>query len=314
MTTLDHLDRWLAEGTLSTLQHDAIAPLVRRQRVSVFVELNALLYLGVLCFAAGLAWTANVYAAQWGDAAILAPATALVAGCLYYCFSRAAAYSPVHVPAPSLAFDYVLYLACLVFAIELGYVEYRFHLIEARWDDALLASAAAYFLFAYRFDNRFVLSLGIATLGGWFGVRVAHASFFVAESSRLYALAYGLVVGAAGGVLYAGRIKQHFLESYLHVAANVVLAALLWGDLAGGAASPWFVALLAASAAAIVGGIRFRRFAFVVYGVGYGYIGVSRLVLNSIHDASSMLSYIVFSAGLVVIGLVVLARKFGREA
>ena len=307
-----YLDRWLATGTITPAQHQALGALVRRERMSVFVELNALLYVGVLSFVAGLAWTARTYSAQWGDAAILVPATAVVGGCLYYCFSRGAPFSTHETPPQGLVFDYVLYLGCLVFGVELGYVEYRFNLLQGQWDYYLLASAILYFGLAYRFDNRFVLSLGIATLGGWFGVRLSHSTF-VGSSLRLPALTYGIIVALAGTALHARDIKRHFVETYLHVAANVVLATMTSGVLDGAALSPWFAGLVLASAAAIAGGVRARRFAFVVYGVVYGYIGVSRELLRVLPGVTATLYYFVLSAGLVIVGLIVLSRRFGRE-
>lgn len=308
----EYLDRWLAAGTITPEQHQTLGALVRRERLSIFVELNALLYLGVLSFVAGLAWTANTYSAQWGDAAILVPATAVVVGCLYYCFSRGASFSRHETPSQGLVFDYVLYLGCLVFGVELGYVEYRFNLLQGQWDYYLLLSAILYFGLAYRFDNRFVLSLGIATLGGWFGVRLSHSTF-VGSSLRLPALAYGIIVGLVGTALQARDIKRHFFETYLHVAANVVLATLTSGVLDSAALSLWFAGLVLASAAAIAGGVRARRFAFVVYGAIYGYVGVSRELLREVRGETAMLYYFVISAGLVIIGLIVLSRRFGRE-
>ena len=68
----------------------------------------------------------------------------------------------------------MLYLGCLILAVELGYIESRFHPFGDGWDHSLLLAAAVFFLLAYRFDNRFVLSLALSSLGGWFGVRVAH--------------------------------------------------------------------------------------------------------------------------------------------
>ena len=308
----EYLDRWLAAGTITPVQHQALGALLRRERVSVFVELNALLYVGVLSFAAGLAWTGRTYSAQWGDAAILVPATALICGCFYYCFSRAAPFSTNETAAQGLVFDYVLYLGCLVFGVELGYVEYRFNLLQGQWDYYLLASAILYFALAYRFDNRFVLSLGIGTLGGWFGVRLSHSTL-VGSSLRLPALVYGTIVGLAGAALHGRNIKRHFTETYVHVAANVVLAALTSGVLDAAALSPWFAGLVLASAVVISGGVRARRFAFVVYGTVYGYIGVSRELLRAVPPATVMLYYFVFSAGLVIAGLVVLSQRFGRE-
>ena len=77
MKTVDYLDRWLAAGTITAAQHTAISGIVRKQRMSVFVELTALLYFGVLAFAGGLAWTARVYADRWGDAVIVGASVGL---------------------------------------------------------------------------------------------------------------------------------------------------------------------------------------------------------------------------------------------
>jgi hypothetical protein len=314
VTRIEQLDQWLATGRLRPEQHAALASLTRRERLSVFVELNALLYLGVLAFVAGLAWTAGTHSEQWGDVAILVPSTSLLIGCCYYAFRRAPPYSPDQVAAPTLAFDYVLYLACLIFAVELGYIEYRFHLLRDQWDTWLLISAMAYLALAYRFDNRFVLSLGIASLGGWFGVRFSHLVVVVNEPFRAPALIYGGVVAAMGTGLYRLHIKRHFLETHLHVAANVVLSTLVSGVIASPAPSFWTLALLAVASGAAVAGVRFRRFAFVVYGVVYGYIGVSREILRGADGATATLAYLLVSAGVVIVGLVVLSRRFGREA
>jgi len=197
--------------------------------------------------------------------------------------------------------------------VELGYLEYRFHLLQAQWDYYLLASSALYFIVAYRFDNRFVLSLGIATLGGWFGVRFSRFDLFVSETVRVTTLAYGVLVAGLGVGLHRAGIKPHFVETYLHVAANAALGALLSGVLVGASSGLWFPGLVIGCAAVIAAGTRYRRFAFVLYGVGYGYLGVSREVLRGINDFTLVLFYVVVSAGAVVVGLIILAQRFGRE-
>lgn len=73
--TTDYLDHWLAAGALSAAQHQALTAIVSRRRVSLFVELNALLYLGVLALVGGPAWTARAYSDRWGDLANLLPLT-----------------------------------------------------------------------------------------------------------------------------------------------------------------------------------------------------------------------------------------------
>jgi Predicted membrane protein (DUF2157) len=308
-TTRRHLDAWLADGRLSPQQHDALDALVSRRRLSLFVELNALLYLGVLAFAGGLAWTARAYSDQWGDLAILLPATALVLGCFAWAFAKTPPYSTERVESPSLVFDYVLYLGCLVLGVVFGYAEYRFEILRDQWDYYLLASAVVYFAAAYRFDNRFVLSLAIATLGGWFGVRFTRFTWFGDEPARLLALTYGVVVAGMALATWQRRIKRHFLDAYLQVAALVVLSTLTWSVLESDGLSPWLLASMAAAGGTLAGGVHFRRFSFVVYGAFAGYVSLSRELLRYSAGVEVAFLYIVVSAGLMVLGLVTLSRQ-----
>ena len=89
MTTLERLDAWRDAGALSEAQHATLVALVRRERFSLFLELNALLYLGVLSLAGGIGWTVRTYFTDLGDAAVIVILTAILGWCFYYCFSRA---------------------------------------------------------------------------------------------------------------------------------------------------------------------------------------------------------------------------------
>ncbi|HYR88944.1 MAG TPA: DUF2157 domain-containing protein [Terriglobia bacterium] len=313
MTILGRLDRWRAAGLITELQHNTIAPLVRKDRFSVFIELNALLYLGVLSFVAGLAWVAQSYFATLGDAVILSALTLVLGVSFYYCFSKALPYSSGEVESPNLAFDYVLYLGCLVFGVELGYMETRFHLLEEYWDFYLLFSSVLFFVLAYRFDNRFVLSLGLSSLAGWFGLRISRMGFVYGASLRPYAIAYGFLVAGAGTWFHTRDIKRHFTETYFHLAANVLFIALLSGVIGGDRRWPYLAGVLGLGAATIIEGVRLSRFAFVVYGTIYSYVGVSSEVLRHVDEKTLALGYFVVSGSLVVLAMVLLARRFGRE-
>ena len=314
MTTLQRLAHWRDSGAISGDQYDVISTIVRKDRFSVFLELNALLYLGVLSFIAGIGWVIQAYVTTVGDDVIFSALTIILAACFYYCFSRARSYSPGQVESPTLAFDYILYLGCLTFGLEIGYLESRFHLMQAEWDYYLVISAGLFFVLAYRFDNRFVLSLGLSTLAGWFGIRMSRLGFFFGSSLRPSALLYGAVVIAGAILLYGGNIKKHFTETYFHVAAIVLFGALLWGVF-DEAATLYLFALLGLSAAAIGGGIRFKRFAFVAYGIVFGYLGISARVLTHVRiDTTVGLTYLVVSGVLVLLFTTLLARRFGREA
>src|SRR5215471_799444 len=112
MTCLERLSRWKATGALSELQFNSLAAIVRKDRFSVFFELNALLYLGVVSLVGGISWVIQAYV-ELGDAAILTGLSVILLGSLYYCFSRGLPFSAAQVESPNFAFDYVVYLGCL---------------------------------------------------------------------------------------------------------------------------------------------------------------------------------------------------------
>ncbi len=314
MTILARLEQWKESGAITSVQFDAISELVRKDRFSVFVELNALFYLGVLSFVAGVAWVIQTYLSTLGDTAILSGLTLLLCLSFSYCFSRALPYSPDQMESPNPAFDYVLYLGCLLFAVELAYLETRFHLMQSEWDYYLLFSSVLFFGLAYRFDNRFVLSLALSTLAGWFGLRISRFAFSYGESLRPYALVYGVLVASIGIWLHRCGIKKHFTETYLHIASNVLFGALISGITVRESAWLYLMGLLGLAGIAIVEGVRFRRFAFVAYGVLYGYIGMSVRLLRDVRiDSTAALSYLIVSGMLVILSMILLARRFGSE-
>jgi hypothetical protein len=313
MKLLERLHAWKGAGLITPEQYAGLAALVRKDKLSIFVELNVLLYLGVLSLVAGVGWTVRLYFAELGDAAILGALSLALAGSLYYCFTRGRGYSNAAVESPSLAFDYILYAGCLLFSVELSYIEFRFEILRDAWDYYVLVSAAAFFLLAYRFDNRFVLSLALSSLAGWFGVRVSRFGFMPDESLRISALAYGTIVLTAGTFLYRQDIKRHFLETYLHVAANVIFIATV-SALAQRANAVLYLALLAALVtASIVLGVRYKRFGFVVYGTIFGYIGISIEVLRDVFSLTTALVYFVVTGSGMAVLIATLARRFGRE-
>ena len=313
MTILTRLEQWQEQGTISPEQHARLAGLSRGEPFSLFLELNVLLYAGVLAFVGGLGWTVSTWSKQLGDFAVLTALSAILAACFWYCFSRAPDWSPAETPSPNAIFDYVLYLGSLVWSVELAYIEARFHLLAGHWDLYLLATAGLFFFLAYRFDNRFVLSLALSSLAGWFGLTISHWPSHQDATYRQYAFLYCLMAGGAGAILCRRRMKPHFLGTYLNVVANVLFWALLSGVFSneyGG----WFFALLLACSASLAWGLRQREFAFVAYAAVYGYIGFSSIVLRKLSDDTAILGYFVVTGVAMVILLVVIARRFGRQA
>jgi hypothetical protein len=318
MTILARLEQWREQGKISPEQRAHLAGLSRGEPFSLFLELNVLLYAGVLAFVAGLGWTVSTWSHQLGDVLVLTTLSSILAACSWYSFSRAPAWSHAETPAPSPIFDYVLYLGSLVWSLELAYIENRFHVLSGQWDLYLLATAALYFFLAYRFDNRFVLSLALSSLAGWFGLSISHwsagRSADLDALYRRYALLYCLVVGVGGAILQRGGLKAHFFGTYLNVVANVLFWAVLSGAFNHEGYGLWFFALLIACGASLAWGLTRRQFAFVVYSAVYGYAGVSSLVLRGVNDDTAVLGYFVVSGVAMLVVLVQIGRRFGRSA
>ena len=208
----------------------------------------------------------------------------------------------------------MLYLGSLVWSLELGYIENRFHILSGQWDLYLLATAVLFFFLAYRFDNRFVLSLGLSSLAGWFGLTISRWPEQQDAVYRGYALLYCLVVGVGGAVLKRIDLKPHFLGTYLNVVANVLFWTVLSGVFEQQGYGRWFFALLLACGASLAWGLGRREFVFVVYAAVYGYVGVSSLMVRWIRDDIALWSYFVVSGVAMLVALVMIGRRFGRPA
>jgi hypothetical protein len=314
MNILARLEHWKKEGEISSEQHVFLASLSRGLPFSLFLELNVLLYAGVLAFVAGLGWTITTWSQQIGDVLVLTVLFGLLAACFWYCFSRAPAWSPEERPAPSPIFDYVLYLGTLVWCVELTYLENRFHVLSGQWDLYLLGTAGLFFFLAYRFDNRFVLSLALSSLAGWFGLTISHWPSHQDAAYRQSALLYCLLVGVGGAILQRRRMKPHFFGTYLNIVANVLFWALLSGVFNRQGYGLWSLALPIACGASLAWGLTRRQFAFVAYALVYGYVGVSSLFLRDVYDETVVFGYFALTAVTMLVVLILIARRFGRPA
>jgi hypothetical protein len=314
MTIQTRLGQWRERGIISSEQHALLAGLSRGELFSLYLELNILLYAGILAFVAGLGWTVITWSQQLGDELILTVLSLALAACLWFCFSRAPAWSSVESPSPGLVFDYVLYLGSLIWSVELTYIETRFHMLSGQWDLYLLVTAVLFFLLAYRFDNRLVLSLALTSLAGWFGLTISHWPSHQNAEYRQYAILYSLVVAGAGAAFQRRGLKPHFFGTYLNVAANVLFWALLSGVFNQQSYLVWLLCLLAACGISLAWGLARRQFSFVAYAAVYGYVGVSSILIGDIKNTTALLTYFLATGIVMLFVLIQIAWRFGREA
>jgi len=60
-------------------------------------------------------------------------------------------------------------------------------------------------------------------------------------------------------------------------------------------------------------GIHEKRFVFVAYGTVYGYVGITYQLMRDIHDYTAVLTYLVITGTIVMLSMVTIARRFGRQ-
>ncbi|MEN6359235.1 MAG: DUF2157 domain-containing protein, partial [Smithella sp.] len=269
---------------------------------------------GILFLAAGLGMTLKRYASEIAaDIIIITALTAVLTASLAYCFVKGKEYTKGESPAPGMFFDYILYLACIIYSLEIAYIETRFAVFGDFWRLHLLISSFLFFFLAYRFDNRLVLSFALSTLAGWLGFEL-HSANWVWESMRFTAIGYGLACLAAGAALYSYGIKRHFLDIYLNFAAHFVLIALVSGVFGEEWRILYFIALCAACAAAIVYAQKNRNFLYLVYAVIYGYIGLSSILLRNVTEASFIYMYVIASSAAIIWWLFSMSKKYQERA
>jgi hypothetical protein len=305
------LDSMREGGTLSDEQHKALSDLHLKKVFSLYMELRVAFYTGILFLTAGLGLTINKYASEFAaDIIVITTLTAGFLSTLVYCFIKGDKYTVGESAAPGIFFDYILYLSCIIYSLNIAYVEARFALFGELWRIHLLISSVMFFFLAYRFDNRLVLSFAMSSLAGWIGFEIHAARAWLWDEMRFVAIAYGLVVLACGTALYSRGIKRHFLDIYLNFAAHFVFIALLTGVFERQGHIVYFIFLIAACAVSVIYAQKTRSFLYLVYAVIYGYIGLSAVLMRRLEDITEILGYLIVSSAAVLWWLFSMSRKY----
>jgi hypothetical protein len=303
-----------AGNVISEEQYDTLLGLMSGKTLSLYWEIRALFYVGVLAVVAGAGSLIKENFAQLGPAAITAALTIASIACYAYCWRWARPYSRAEQISPTPAFDYLLYAGCALFSLDMGALATQFPFWTAHWSACVLGGAILFFALAYRFDNRLVLTLALTSLAAWCGIKIRSRWFFGPDLLRPFALAYGAAVAAGGLAMARLDIKKHFLDIYLNIAAHVLFIALLAGLFSSAHESLYGLGLALCCAAALTHGIQARRFLYVFYAIAYGYVGLSVKIVSTFHEIGSSLAYLIVSSVAVLTVIVMVSRRFKERA
>jgi len=299
-------------GILNREQAALLRRIYGRELFSVHWELRLLLYAGILILTTGLGLLVAKHFASIGHVTLLAAFALGSTACFAYCLRRGGGFSPETAPTPDAAYDYVLLLGCLLLGTFQGYLELHYQLLDHHWSWWLLGSGLLYLFCAHYFDNRLVLSLALSTLGAWLGVKTSLLTEGGWDGAlRVNALFFGATVVAAGAAQLRLGWKRHFLPVHLHLGVNLLLAALVAGVDSRTKGLFYLAGLLLAGAGSAFYAQRSRRFAFLLYALLYGYLGITIFVFEHVRwDTEGFILYFLTTAAALVSALVAFHRRF----
>ena len=308
------VDEWRERGVITAAQARKLGEIDSGRLFSLYNEIRTLFYLGVAFLVAGAAATVKKHFHELGEPAILTVLFGAIGMSWGYCFKRALPYSSKSVPSPTSAYDYLLYLGCALLGVLFGYLEVQHHLFKEYWDFYLLISGVLFFFLAYRFDNRFVLALGLINLAGWWGLRFAHWDV-PGLSWETRALTFGLAAIVAGLATAFFEVKRHFESVYLTAGLHAVYWALLPGVFRDGLTGIDFYGLITLSGATIFFARKRRQFSYFLYAVAYGYIAGCWAILKALELRASTDAalFLLLSATAVIVGLLAVRRQFEQD-
>jgi predicted membrane protein DUF2157 len=301
-----------ADGRLDAAMAARLRAIERREIFSVYPELRALSWAGVMLIVGGVGVLVGKNLDRVGPVTLAMAMALASAACYAYALWRRKS------ARASLVDDYVLLLGALLLSADLGYIEAQFALLEQGWPRYLVLLAVAHGAGAYLFGSRALLALSISALASWIGIEqrltrtIDQLLFHHAETAaRMYACAAIVLVWRL--VDQRVRAARDFEPVFDHFVANFALS----GSLILAFDAPYRLAgtilTLAVAGAVVSYGIRRGSEAFVLYAYAYAVVAVDVLVVVRLRSPTAGLLFLVVSTIAAIIGLFVLHGVYRRR-
>jgi len=305
------LKQLLDEGLLNKDKADNIKAFENKKPVSLYWDLQTLLYAGVLLLTTGLGVFVYNNINSIGHITIITLTGICCTACFAWCFTKGGGFAMGRVVPPNMWFDYVLLFGSLLLITFTGYLQYRFHVFGARWGMALFIPMVLLFLTAYYFDHLGILSLAITNLAAWAGITVTPLQILQGNDFSNERVIYaGVILGAALmliAMFTAERnIKQHFAFTYKNFGAHIMLICCIGGMfLFENIYLVWFVILMLPCLYLFFTAEREASLYFILVSLLYAWFGISFIITKA------LLSISVEMEGLYLLLIYYIASGFG---
>lgn len=320
--TKQHIENLFEKGLLTEDRYHLLLEIQSKKVFSVYYELRTLLYLGVLLFSTGVGILIYNNIGQVGHYIALLLLLALTVGCMVFVLKRQDPFTKSHWESPSPYFDYALLMACLLFVIDLGYIEFLFGWFTGHLSIISLVTSLFFFYLAYRYDHQGVLSLAITALASFWGLAITPQrwydfDFFEEPSLQWVAVAFGAGLFAGALILKRRGIKPHFATTYLNFGVIIAFfgsSSLMFNGHEGNYGIA--VGQIVAAAALAFFSIRQKTVLYIIYAYIFGFLALTYLLAVNLDtfDIFFWLFYLIaVSTGFIVV-ILKLRKRFKHDS
>lgn len=280
---------------LKTLVEKAIIPEEQSAKIaayeqtkpfSVHWELRTFLYAGITILGAGLGVVIYENIDSIGHNVLIGLIVLAFLGCLYYAFKHRKPFSWEEVIETEKLDDFALLGACVMFLTLEGYLQYQYNVFGTSYGLAAFLPAVLFFILAYRFDHRGVLSMAVTAFASWVGVNIApiklwqQKNFSTADITHI-SIVLGVVLILMGGLSEYKNWKKHFSFTYFIFGFNIAFVATLAGLFQFDMKLVYLLVMAALSYTSIWYARRTQSYLFMLMGVIYGYIAVTYWIFQA---------------------------------
>jgi threonine/homoserine efflux transporter RhtA len=302
------LRHFLAENILTQSEHNTLQAAETQRPISIHWEVRILLLAGISLLTTGLGILVYKNIDTIGHQAIIAAIAVTICACSWYVYKKRQLFTWQNKQADHATADNLLLLACSLFLILEGYVQYQYNLFGTQYGLATLIPTVLFFFCAYRFDHIGVLTMALTAFVSWAGIAVTPLSIFQEnvfnqEPTLIHTgILVGILMCATGLALQFRHIKPHFTFSYLSFGFNLACIATIYGAF-NISETPYCLLCLAFCILAFLYARREKSYFFLLSSVIYAYIAFTILIFQVRLGTSFGLWYGVASCLAIVVFL-----------
>ncbi|MEA5258908.1 DUF2157 domain-containing protein [Arcicella aquatica] len=289
MTNQKVLEIFLEKAIISAQTGQHITDFEDSKPFSLHYELKLILYVGIFLFSSGLGIVIYQNLDSIGHTAIVVFISVLVLLCFGFSFWKRKAFSWQAVEQDNPFADFVLVLGCLCFLTLESYLQYQYNLFGEKYGLITFIPAVVFFLAAYVFDHRGVLSMAITAFASWVGVSISPLSVF---SKNDFSAPYFIFTSIGLGLFYVvigllaeyKQFKKHFSFTYLLLGSNLALVAGTAGIFEEHIKYIYCLIVLAISAGLCYYAKIKQSYVFLLTGVVFAYIALTDVIFDTFPD------------------------------